>query len=1190
MPQQNIQRPPAAGAEQEYRVGDVVAGLYRVESTPYRGGMGVVYRVHHNDWNVDLAMKRPYEYLFTSKKARELFINECKLWIGLGVHPNIVVCYYVREIDRIPSIFSEWMTGGSLREWIGEVKVDPVTHEEAFHPGRLYDAPDASAIVERILDVAIQTARGLHYAHQRDLIHQDVKPDNILLTEDGAAKVADFGISRARRTATAILDANPAHSRQAAGESVAFSRGYCSPEQVEKRDPTIRTDVWSWAVMLLEMFLVERPWEDGTVAGYGFRRYLQQARYPVPIGLADLLARCFQHNEADRPHDFSDVEMELLVIYEMTFGREYHRSYLEAVDDTADLLNNRALSMLDIGKPAEAEGAWKRATRIDHNHLESFYNASLYAWRNGGIDDLELLRRMGVAAQNHSGDWRVDLLLGRIHLERSDRSSAIESLKRALAGSGGDAEARRLLEEAEAFAEDGVERTFAGLTSGVHALDVLPDESLLLAGCDDHGMILWDARTGAQKRTLIDHTGRILCARFLPGGRNAVSAGEDSDHAVRYWDIERGECLRRLSGHENEVRSLDASPDGRRLLSGGIDATIRLWDLGDGACLRVYRGHELNVTGLRFLPDGKRFVSSSADGTLRLWSTENDECMRVYDDRAGRVLSLDLSRDGTRMLTGAEGGDLRLWNVETGECLRSIRACRDDVNIVRISADGMLAACACEDRRVRFFDLSSGCCTQTLPEQVKGINCFSCSADLSRVYLVCGREITLHRHPTYGLRAGWIMSRIIPAAERFEQEERFQAVFSQAERALDDQDVAKALSLLEQARGIPGHEDDAQCLSLNVRAGRFCAASCVRSVKERPECTAAERAIRSVAISADGSLVLAACDDGTARLFGFQKMDCLRTFAGHGDKVVFARFSGDERRVASYAKDRTMRVWDASNGNELCSFKPYADTFEVLAIGVNQNGTIACAAGDDKQIHLFRTDTGERVQTLAGHADSVGALCFGADGRTVVSGSWDRTLKIWDTDQARAIHTLEGHQDDVLSVCLSIDGKLALSGGYDRAMILWDVENEAPLHRFSDLPAPVTNVNILADGRYLFAGYGDGRMELWDARDHQSVRTFTGHAGGLCSAISADGRCVVSGGGNGTIKPWEIDWVYAFPGWTDWDERARPYLARHARFSADGGEDGLDALIGTLQCNGLGYLRKAAVRTKLKKLRSEEKS
>ena len=134
---------------------------YVVISDAFTGGMGSVWKVHHNSWNTDLAMKRPKpKYFAEAGQARkDDFIHECNAWIDLGLHPNIVSCYYVREIGGVPSIFSEWMENNDLEKHIKD---------------RTLYAGTAEEVQERLLDIAIQFARGLHYAHDNKLIHQEL--------------------------------------------------------------------------------------------------------------------------------------------------------------------------------------------------------------------------------------------------------------------------------------------------------------------------------------------------------------------------------------------------------------------------------------------------------------------------------------------------------------------------------------------------------------------------------------------------------------------------------------------------------------------------------------------------------------------------------------------------------------------------------------------------------------------------------------------------------------------------------------------------------------------------------------------------------------------------------------------------------------------------------------------------------
>ena len=172
-------------SNERIRKGDEILETYQVLSDAIHGGMGSVWRVHHMSWDVDLAMKRPQPKYFAegSEKRKEEFVKECENWIDLGLHPNIVSCYYVRDISGVPSIFSEWMDGGSLKDLIRD--------------GSLYEGAEEE-VQARLTNIAFQAARGLQYSHEHGLIHQDVKPGNLLLTKNWNAKIADFGLAKAR--------------------------------------------------------------------------------------------------------------------------------------------------------------------------------------------------------------------------------------------------------------------------------------------------------------------------------------------------------------------------------------------------------------------------------------------------------------------------------------------------------------------------------------------------------------------------------------------------------------------------------------------------------------------------------------------------------------------------------------------------------------------------------------------------------------------------------------------------------------------------------------------------------------------------------------------------------------------------------------------------------------------------------
>ena len=175
------ERSEAESFADTWKPGDVILDLYEVREVFTSGGRGLVYRVRHRGWNMDLAVKCPRPEFFQSEQDKADFEQEAETWVKLGLHPHLVTCHYVRRLDGIPRVFAEYVAGGSLAEWI--------------RSRQLYAGGPTPAL-ERILDVAIQFAWGLQHAHEQGLVHRDVKPGNVLLTSEGIAKVTDFGMAR----------------------------------------------------------------------------------------------------------------------------------------------------------------------------------------------------------------------------------------------------------------------------------------------------------------------------------------------------------------------------------------------------------------------------------------------------------------------------------------------------------------------------------------------------------------------------------------------------------------------------------------------------------------------------------------------------------------------------------------------------------------------------------------------------------------------------------------------------------------------------------------------------------------------------------------------------------------------------------------------------------------------------------
>lgn len=389
----------------EWCIGDVILDLYEVQPVtkgfgskamekPYhQGGFGRVYRVWHRGWNRDLAVKVPRTEVFITKMQKEAFAAECNVWVDLGLHQNIAACHYVRDLGAVPRVFSEYAPAGTLQEWI--------------ETGRLYEGEE-DEVLGRIIDVAIQFAWGLHHAHDGGLIHQDVKPLNALMWNDGSLKVTDFGLAKGREVAGIYSSINITDSILVS--SGAMTPAYCSPEQAAGHKVGRGTDIWSWAVSVLQMFVGDITWHSGTVAELALDSYLESdtedtKAVRLPLELAHLLRECLKDNPDRRPRSLASCAERLLAFYKSETHVDFGRSVATPIELDTATINNRAVAMMELGQYEKAINLFGKGIEISPTNIELVYNVNVSRWRRGEITDRQLLQSLNTLKPFYEDQW-----------------------------------------------------------------------------------------------------------------------------------------------------------------------------------------------------------------------------------------------------------------------------------------------------------------------------------------------------------------------------------------------------------------------------------------------------------------------------------------------------------------------------------------------------------------------------------------------------------------------------------------------------------------------------------------------------------------------------------------------------------------------------------------------------------------
>jgi serine/threonine-protein kinase len=280
-------------------------GPFQIERELGRGGMGVVYLARDTRLDRQVAIKALPDHLVDDPDRLARFQREAKTLASLN-HPNIAAIYGLEAHEKHQYLVLEYVEGETLAEVL---KRGPIEVDDA-------------------LVIAKQMAEALEAAHEKGVVHRDIKPGNVIITPEGGAKVLDFGLARTAEgspssssvgintdSPTLTTPHHPVHSPTIPG-AIMGTAGYMSPEQARGKPVDKRSDIFSFGCVLFEMLSGARPFTGETVAdalGATLHKELNLALLPpsTPVRVRELLTNCLAKDRKNRLHDIGDARIEI---------------------------------------------------------------------------------------------------------------------------------------------------------------------------------------------------------------------------------------------------------------------------------------------------------------------------------------------------------------------------------------------------------------------------------------------------------------------------------------------------------------------------------------------------------------------------------------------------------------------------------------------------------------------------------------------------------------------------------------------------------------------------------------------------------------------------------------------------------------------------------------------------------------
>ena len=685
---------------------------YRIIRELGRGGMGAVYEAVHERLQRTVAVKVLAPGLVADQQARARFEREMKA-VGRLDDPHIVRATDAGEESGMHYLVMEYVDGVDV---------------SAFLQSGAMSVSSACEIIR-------QAALGLVTVHQHGLVHRDIKPGNLMVTQSGQVKLLDLGLALLQKSP--LGDDGLTQTGQIMG-----TVDYMAPEQITNtHEVDARADLYSLGCVFYHLLSGRAPFADDSNPSAFEKLKFHLEREPADLSairsdIPDTVLRLLSQLQEKEPTRRNITPAELAAQLEpFTSGSALSQFVADATGQKRPALPMQSSVSLTGAETVDVAGR----TELKPDVTKS--RRSPRRILTAAISALVVL--LGGVVYMATGEGAVE-----IRVNVADVTILIDDKPQ---------------QPGETKNDSGVITIRIPTGSGSHKVTVTKDG---FARQSHTIRILRHLATPIEitlkpktkPMPFFGHTESVLALDISDDGTRLISAS--ADHTIRIWDVATGDHIRTMRGHEDDVRGVRFLQEENRALSASKDQTIRLWDVESGKLLRQYTGHTAMATAVSPSADGKAFLSSGFDGLL-LWNHEQSTPVASLGYQAGDdvpspggmqdlkelkghvtwVRSVEYSSDGALAVSAGNDGLAAIWDLESRTIRQHLIGHRAPVAVARFTPDASHVVTGGFDNRVLVFRADDGKLEKELTGHVAPVKAVALSNDGTRIATMAATRV-----------------------------------------------------------------------------------------------------------------------------------------------------------------------------------------------------------------------------------------------------------------------------------------------------------------------------------------------------------------------------------------------------------------------------------------------------------------